>query len=366
MTRRELIRSSAAAALGLTSQAAAFQAGRQDSKKKQKALPTLGEFFSYLDPSTENLVVRLTSPSYTSLMPPSSNRHVSSESRFLVYSSDHGGSLSPFHLDLRTAVPKQLAEGDGYIASSLCVDWQEKRALFLSGKRLMRVTLDRQRAETMAEGIDGFHVNAPGNEIVVLRQGRLQRLGVNAGPLADHLTQRGLVSPNGAWCSFERREAADDCSLWVVAMNGGKPTRLTTGLISSVCWNPDSQTVLFLKVSLEREAPVSELREAPLDGSGERLVLSTNQFAGFSPNSDGSVFVGASRSKAQPHVIITLRSAHRDMTLCEHHSSHPETVQPVFSPNSRRVYFESDRDGKPALYAVNVESLVEPTDGLPV
>jgi oligogalacturonide lyase len=50
------------------------------------------------------------------------------------------------------------------------------------------------------------------------------------------------------------------------------------------------------------------------------------------------------------------------MTLCEHHATQPETVQPVFSPNSRRVYFQSDRDGKPALYAVNVESLVEPTD----
>ena len=33
---------------------------------------------------------------------------------------------------------------------------------------------------------------------------------------------------------------------------------------------------------------------------------------------------------------------------------------PVFSPDARRVYFQSDREGKPAIYSVNVEQLVEP------
>jgi oligogalacturonide lyase len=73
------------------------------------------------------------------------------------------------------------------------------------------------------------------------------------------------------------------------------------------------------------------------------------------------VFVGSSRSKAQPNVVLLLRSAKREMTICEHHASDAASVGPVFAPDSRRVYFESDREGKPALYSVNVELLVEPT-----
>jgi oligogalacturonide lyase len=49
------------------------------------------------------------------------------------------------------------------------------------------------------------------------------------------------------------------------------------------------------------------------------------------------------------------------MTLCEHKSSRPELVRPVFSPNSQRVYFQSDRHGKPALYTLSVAQLVEST-----
>jgi hypothetical protein len=70
--------------------------------------------------------------------------------------------------------------------------------------------------------------------------------------------------------------------------------------------------------------------------------------------------VGASRSKAQPNVVLLLRSAKREMTICQHHASHPLTVWPSFSPDSKRVYFQSDEEGKPAIYSVNVEQLVEP------
>jgi len=35
----------------------------------------------------------------------------------------------------------------------------------------------------------------------------------------------------------------------------------------------------------------------------------------------------------------------------------------VFSPNSQHVYFVSDREGKPAIYSVAVEKLVEETGG---
>ena len=38
------------------------------------------------------------------------------------------------------------------------------------------------------------------------------------------------------------------------------------------------------------------------------------------------------------------------------------SVAPVFSPDSQRIYFQSDRDGKRAIYMVRVDKFVEKTD----
>jgi oligogalacturonide lyase len=91
-------------------------------------------------------------------------------------------------------------------------------------------------------------------------------------------------------------------------------------------------------------------------------VARTSQFVDFGFNRDTSVFTGASRNAASPTVLILLRVTRRELTLCEHRASHPETVAPMFSPDSQRLYFQSDRDGKPALYGLNVERLVERTE----
>jgi oligogalacturonide lyase len=37
-------------------------------------------------------------------------------------------------------------------------------------------------------------------------------------------------------------------------------------------------------------------------------------------------------------------------------------VTPMFTPSSQRIFFTSDRDGKPAIYTMSVEKLVESTD----
>jgi oligogalacturonide lyase len=71
--------------------------------------------------------------------------------------------------------------------------------------------------------------------------------------------------------------------------------------------------------------------------------------------------VGASRNKASPAVLIMLRITRRELTLCEHRASHPERVSPLFAPDAQRIYFESDRHGKSAIYALHVERLVERT-----
>jgi oligogalacturonide lyase len=60
-------------------------------------------------------------------------------------------------------------------------------------------------------------------------------------------------------------------------------------------------------------------------------------------------------------VLLLLRVARREFTLCEHKASDAALVQPIFSPDSQSVFFQSDREGKPAIYRVRVEKLVEET-----
>jgi oligogalacturonide lyase len=36
-------------------------------------------------------------------------------------------------------------------------------------------------------------------------------------------------------------------------------------------------------------------------------------------------------------------------------------VCPVFSPDSQNVYFRSDRHGKPAIYGMHLDKLIEKT-----
>jgi oligogalacturonide lyase len=57
-----------------------------------------------------------------------------------------------------------------------------------------------------------------------------------------------------------------------------------------------------------------------------------------------------------------LRSTRRELTLCEHKASNPEMTAPRFSPDTQRLYFQSDRDGKPAIYGVHVERFLEKTE----
>ena len=357
MTRRGLFSAFSTGCLTLALE------GQTVPKKTGARLPSkVGEFVAYLDPATENIVVRLTDPAHTSHVPAAQNRHVARRSQLLLLSNDRHGALAPFSLDLRTGTLRQLAETKALKPDTLLFDSTDKSCLFIDGDLLIQVSLERGKAKTLAEGVDDFHMPGSRDEIVVMQKQKLARLeSGRLVTLAEDAGSRGIVSPSGNACCFMRETSDADCSLNFVPLDGGSAKELARGKISCPTWNPDGYSVVFLRETISRESPVTELWEAALDGSRARLVTGTSRFATFSMNGNGSVFVGASRSKAQPHVILSLRAVRREMTLCEHKSSRPELVRPVFSANSQRVYFESDRHGKPALYTISVSQLVEAT-----
>lgn len=328
-------------------------------KKRTQPFTAVGEFVPFPDPVTEARVVRLTSPANTSWLPAPQNRFISVKGRFLICSSDRNGSTAPFQLDLHAGLAHPLGETSALSPQSLCLDDSQRAVYLVDGGALKEIRLANRRMRTIADEVQAFAPAA--GDFMAVRRGRLQLL--NAGTvIAENVAPFCLMRPAGSGCLFMREDSPDAREYWLGAIAGqDKPVLLAKGRVSSPFWSPGGKSLLFLRDVEGPNGVFAEIHEVAVDGAVERCVAPTSQFAAFAPNGDASVFVGASRSKAQPTVILLLRSVKRELTLCEHRASHPAAVSPVFSPDSRRVYFESDREGKQALYSVNVESLVEPT-----
>jgi oligogalacturonide lyase len=300
---------------------------------------------------------------HQSLVPLRENTFVSSREGFLVFSSDRTGAFAPFRANLKTGVLTQLAQTKDLQPRSLALDARERELWLIDGTDLRVVNLQNQRSRTLAGGVLDFSFNSKRSAVVIRRGDRLEKWTATGSTLlATGVSGRGIVNPAGSGCVFSRQETPGEREYWYTPFSSPKPNLVAKGRISSVYWRPDSAALLFLRQIDHWGYVTSELREAPVDGAPERVVSETSQYAVFAPNTDGSVFVGASKSKAQPNILLLLRNARREMVLCEHRASTPESVSPSFSPNSQRVYFQSDHEGKSAIYSVNVERLIEETD----
>jgi oligogalacturonide lyase len=271
----------------------------------------------------------------------------------------------PYQVDLRTGVPRRIAETANLDPRSLVLVEKKQAVYFRDGDSLIEAELAGKKSRTVLDGIEAFCPDTSGG-FYVIRQGKLEQVsGKESVPIADNASPPCMARPHGTGCLFHRKFAAGK-ELWYApaSESGAQPVLITTGRITDATWSSDGQSILFLRDLAKEDILVSEIHEIGLDKPTERCAALTSQFAAFSVNEDGSVFVGASRSKAQPNVVLLLRDVQREMTLCEHRASHPASVRPTFSPDSRRVYFQSDHQGKSAIYSVNVELLVEPTESM--
>ncbi len=172
-------------------------------------------------------------------------------------------------------------------------------------------------------------------------------------------TEIGEVLPRPGHRSILYRRSGE---LWTVAYSGRKARQVPSppGTFGPALWKEDGASLLYLHFPAEK-GKLNTIREYFADSRQDRLVAKTTQFVSFGANANSSVFVGASGGRATPHVILMLRAGGRELTICEHGSSDPAKVAPVFSPNSRRIFFASDRDGKSAIYSMVVDDLVEAT-----
>jgi oligogalacturonide lyase len=339
--------------------------------QKPGTLPSAS--LDFPDPSTEFLIQRLTDPAYTSVLPLPSSRAVSRKGNFLVYSTDAAGSMQAYRMESKSGTSRQLTDAEDLDPQSVTLAGDERSVACLAGGRLLQVNVGSSKARQVYRVPPGF---SPGKGLgvsedgliatLVERQGQKHRLRLiqmkdgSATTLAESDEEMRDPMPRPRRASVLYRRGND---LWLANHDAQQNyrLRLSDGETGPVMWSPDGRTMLYLNHPADAHR-LRNIREFTPDASQDAAVADTTQYVAFDRNADATVFVGASGAKATPYVFLLVRAVKREITICEHGSSDPAGVSPTFSPNSQRVLFSSDRHGKPAIYSVQVDKLVEPTD----
>jgi oligogalacturonide lyase len=340
---------------------------------KGRLLPA--SVFRYPDPTTEFPVFRLTDPGYTSVLPPHYARAVSRKGNFLIYASDAGGSTQAYRLDLKNGQSRQLTDAENFDPRCFTLLADERGFAYVDGGRLYSSSLRSLRPRQVYQAPEGYRpagMSITGDGLFAAlteKQGshcRLQLIRMMDG-MATTLAEAD--QENDEWSDplpRPRRASAlyrRGGGVWLANFDGKQNYRLklADGRAAVAIWSPDGRTVLYLNVPADPHK-LRNIREFTPDTNEDRAVSDTTQYACFERNADGSVFVGASGSQASPYVLLLVRAVQRELTLCEHRSSNPLMVSPIFSPDSRSVFFTSDQHGKPAIYRIAVDRLVERTE----
>jgi oligogalacturonide lyase len=332
----------------------------------------------YLDPSTEFPVERLTDPGATSILPPPDSRTISRRGNFLLYASDSSGRVEAYRLEIKSGQSRQLTEATALDPRSLTLLADERNFAYLDDGRLFLASLGSLQARQVYRAPAGFEA---GHELTVTSDGlyaaltehnashhRLRLIRMADGTAttlaeADEEFASPVPRPRRASILYRRVSGVNGSAVWLANFDAQQNyrLRLADGETAQATWSPDGRTVVYLNFPTDPHK-LHNLREFIPDSNQDQAIANTSQFVGFDRNGDASVFVGASGSKASPHVLLLLRAAQREFTLCEHRASDPSMVQPVFAASSQRIFFNSDRDGKPAIYTMTVDKLVSETD----
>jgi oligogalacturonide lyase len=337
--------------------------------KRGEAFPS--DAGRYADPLTELDVYRLTKPDYSTTMTAYFNRGIARNSSWMLCCCDRGGAPQAFHLDLKNGEMKQLTDAADLDGTSLTLTPDNRQFCYVAGRSLyvaMVSNLKERELYKIPEGWDagGLSVGPDGTHATLVEKrgeaSRLRMVTLVQGAArtvieAPFVMSAPISRPMRAQLLYRQGGEA----VWMVNADGtqNRKLKLAAGGVGTPNWSTEGRTVLYLNFP-DDHTQVNNLREFTPDAGVDKMIGKTSQFASFGANRDASVFVGASRN-ASPAVLLLLRAAHSERALCEHKSK-AEWVSPVFSPDSQRIYFQSDRHGKPAIYSMHVEKLVEKTD----
>jgi len=326
----------------------------------------------YPDPSTEFDVRRLTSPLYSSFLPAWPGRAVSRRSDFVVLASDRTATTALHRLDLKSGQSRVLYPLTDPRAFTLSSDdrtvcFRNRESVFAISSmgashpvRLWQSARSEERAPLcLVEDAATLWFTTSTVDGVALMRIRLASRPEPILVLTHDAILEPLPNPRRALVLW--RSTGD--SLWLCEHDGANLRRLDTpsGRVLQALWSPDGQSVLYLHDP--RPAPGSvAIREQDVDSRADRLVAATSQYACFARNANASVFLDASRGQAGPYVFLMLRITRRELPLCEHRSRDASASGLAVAPDSQRLLFQGDAEGRPVVYSMKLDKLVERTD----
>jgi oligogalacturonide lyase len=276
-------------------------------------------------------------------------------------------------LDLKNGQSRALTASPELVADSLTLSPDEREFVYLAGQLLYTSRLSGGHTREVYRAPEGFQFGRgfglsedglvaalveekPGLSrlrLITMRTGAAATIAESDAPISDPQPR-----PRRAGLLYRKNG-----ELWVVNYDGGQNRKLRTaaGSLGPAFWSGEGRTVDYLNFPADTRR-LHNIREFTPDTNGDEFVSNTTQFVTFNRNADNSVFVGASGSKASPYLLLLVRSVRRELTLCQHRASDPRQVTAFFAPNSQHVIFQSDRDGKMAIYSMAVDRLVEKTE----
>ena len=314
------------------------------------------ERLRFADPATEGEVFRLTSPKINCVLPAAAHHCISSRGNFLVHCSDRSGNWQVHRLELKQGESRQLTDEPDVLISSPAMTADERQIYYAAGPVVKATAVGGGRDRdvyTAGGNIRAFNVTEDGLFAVLTAEGRLTLVPLLAKAKAQVLGEgegMDFLLPRPRRDSLLYRAGAS----WRLVHFDGTVNRVLPAMEGSggAQWSADGRLILFLKGSV--------ITELDPDTGVEKTVAKTSAFSQFARNADGTVFAGLSGSKAQPHVLLLLRQTRRERTVSEHKAS--TVAAPFFAPNSQRLFYQSDRDGKMVLYMVATDRLLEKTE----
>jgi len=327
----------------------------------------------YIDRATEFIISRVTSPDYDTWVPASPGGGISGKASSMVVTAAPGGRKTLIWLDLATGAGRGIAQPADLKPESVALTADDRWVAYADGQELAAIQRQGSRRQVLtklspdavlqaglaasADRISFFFAESAAGGARL----RSVRLGTPQSPvLAESEEPVAEIAPNPRRALLAWR--TESGALWVAALGGGRPRQMESpgGTVLQFHWSRDGSSILYLHEPADRTKLV-EIREQQVDARTDIRVAKTSQFACFAPNANGTAFVGASRSKASPHILLLLRATQREFTLCEHGDEAPALCRPVFTPDSQSVVFSSRMHGRRAIYVAGVEKLIEKT-----